>query len=67
VWDGAACSLTDINAPSGFVDVATSDLHLLPGSAAIDAGDPLDFPAQDIDGRARPAGLLPDAGAVEAG
>jgi chitodextrinase len=67
VWDGAACSLTDVNAPSGFVDVAASDLHLLPGSAAIDAGDPLDFPAKDIDGRARPVGLLPDAGAVEAG
>src|SRR5207245_2290519 len=53
VWDGAACGPSDKNAPSGFVDAAASNLYLLPNSAAIDAGDPTDFPATDIDGRPR--------------
>jgi hypothetical protein len=67
VWDGAACSDTDVNAPSGFVDAAAGDLHLAPGSAAIDAGDPESHPAWDRAGDERPAGGAPDAGAYEAG
>jgi hypothetical protein len=66
VWDGAACGATDVNAPSGFVDASNFDLNLAPGSAAVDAGDPADFPAVDIYGHPRPRGLAPDAGAVEA-
>lgn len=67
VWDGAACGPSDRNAPSGFVDAAGFDLHLAAGSAAIDAGDPTDHPATDVDGQSRPLGSGPDAGADEAG
>jgi hypothetical protein len=52
----------------GFADPSVGgslDLHLLAGSPAINAGDPNDFPAMDIDGQARPLGGLPDAGADE--
>ena len=65
VWDGAACGASDLNAPSGFVDVGSLNLHLAPGSAAIDRGDPADYPATDIDGDRRPIGPAPDAGADE--
>ena len=65
VWDGAKCGTTDKNAPDGFVNAATGDLHLTAGSAAIDAGDPASYPAVDAEGRARPRGAAPDAGAYE--
>ena len=65
VWDGAACSDSDLNAPSGFVDAAGADMRLAPGSAAIDAGDPESYPARDRAGDPRPAGAAPDAGAYE--
>jgi hypothetical protein len=65
VWDGAACGPTDVNAPSGFVDPGAFDLHLRPDSAAVDRGDPADFPPADIDGDRRPRGGAPDAGADE--
>jgi hypothetical protein len=61
VWQGATCGATDVNAPAGFVDASANDLHLLPGAAAVDAGDPTNYAADDIDhlGRtdvARPKG-----------
>jgi chitodextrinase len=65
VWDGASCSSTDLNAPSGFVDPASGNLHLQPGAAAINRGDPSSYPAKDIDGNGRPMGGAPDAGADE--
>jgi hypothetical protein len=65
VWDGAKCGATDVNAPSGFRDARRNDLRLAAGSAAIDRGDPRDYPAVDIDGTRRPAGRAPDAGAHE--
>ena len=65
VWDGAACSGSDVNAPSGFVDAAGADMRLAPGSPAIDAGDPESYPAQDRAGDPRPVGGAPDAGAYE--
>ncbi len=37
------------------------------GSAAINAGDPTNYPNRDIDGQTRPTGTAPDAGADEAG
>lgn len=49
-----------------FVDAARGNFHLLPGSPAIGRGSPANFPARDRDGRRRPAGKLPDAGAYEA-
>jgi hypothetical protein len=65
VWDGASCDATDLNAPSGFVDASTENLHLLSTSAAVGHGDPTSFPATDIDGDRRPSGGTPDAGADE--
>jgi hypothetical protein len=65
VWTDAKCSATDKQAPSGFVNPATLDLHLLASSAAINAGDPADFPSPDFDGQPRPIGAEPDAGADE--
>jgi hypothetical protein len=43
------------------------DLHLAPGSPALNRGDPGTYPAPDIDGQSRPLGSGPDAGADEAG
>jgi hypothetical protein len=66
VWSSMApCSSTDRQAPSGFVDPGTFDLHLRADSAAVDHGDPGNHPATDIDGEARPKGGAPDAGADE--
>ena len=65
VWNGARCGSTDKNAPSGFVNASGFDLHLAPGSAAINAGDPNNYPNTDIDGQSRPLGGTPDAGADE--
>jgi len=66
VWTDAKCSTTDRQAPSGFVNPAILDLHLIPGAAAIDAGGS-SYPATDIDGDARPRDAGPDAGADEFG
>jgi hypothetical protein len=65
VWDGAACSPTDTNAPSGFVDAAHLDLQLQPGSAALGHGAPGDAPPRDIDGNLRPLRVPADAGAYQ--
>jgi chitodextrinase len=66
VWQGAQCDPTDKNVSElGFVDEANVDLHLKPGSPAIEAGDPASYPATDIDGEHRPSGATPDAGADE--
>lgn len=65
VWSGAKCGRTDRNAPSGFLNPAGLDLRLKPRAAAIDRGDPKSFPRTDIDGKRRPSGRAPDAGAYE--
>jgi hypothetical protein len=66
VFAGGKCGATDFNAPAmRFVDENGFNLHLAPNSEAIDRGDPASFPAQDIDGQARPMGAAPDAGADE--
>ena len=68
VWSGRACGATDKTAVSlGFLDPASLNLHLAAGAAAINAGDPGSYPAQDMDGQARPMGGTPDAGADEEG
>ncbi len=51
----------------GFVGAGSGDLHLAVGSPAVNAGDPRDYPSDDIDGASRPRGSAPDAGAQEAG
>jgi hypothetical protein len=66
VWQGSACSPTDRNVSSlGFVNLDATDLHLTSSSPAINAGNPSDYPATDIDGEHRPRGSAPDAGADE--
>jgi hypothetical protein len=67
-WVGLTCATSDkslsalpfLNSVPG-----SEDLHLVAGSAAIDAGDPSDAPSTDIDGQSRPLGGRPDAGANE--
>lgn len=59
------------NFSSFFVDVSNwampgnFDLHLLPGCAAIDAGDSLNAPLVDFDGAIRPQGAGFEVGAYE--
>jgi hypothetical protein len=66
VWyAGSKVGSHDKVAASGFRNAAAVDFHLNAGAAAIDAGDPANAPATDIDGDARPAGSAPDAGADE--
>ncbi len=48
-----------------FVDYADRDLHLLPGSPAVDSGSADGAPPHDIDGTARPQGSDVDVGAYE--
>lgn len=70
VFTDRACGATDRVAPgafSQFADPGGHDWRLKPGAAAIDAGDPGDFPATDALGATRPAGAAPDAGAYEFG
>jgi hypothetical protein len=68
---GSKCSSTDRSVPNlaaaGFVAplARQPDLRLKPGSPAIDAGDPRNFPRTDIFGKRRPHGRAPDAGAAE--
>jgi hypothetical protein len=64
VASGSACG--GILAPTGFA-LPPLNLHLSLGAAAINAGNPANYPSTDIDGHARPAGGRPDAGAQEAG
>jgi len=57
-----------ITAPVEFVSFLGGDYHLLPTSAAIDAGDPAGVPpapAVDIEGTPRPFGWAVDIGAYE--
>jgi hypothetical protein len=66
VWSNdSSCGPTDIHAPTGYVNAAGFDYHLVPGAAAINRGSPTDFPTHDIDGHVRPMGGRADAGADE--
>ena len=65
VWNGARCGPTDATADPLFRDPARLDLRLKNGARAINRGDPTSFPAVDIDGKKRPFGRRPDAGANE--
>jgi hypothetical protein len=61
-------SLNGVNpdlAPLGNYGGPTPTMALLPGSPAIDAADPTDFPATDQRGVPRPFGPAPDIGAFE--
>jgi hypothetical protein len=66
VWyAGGKVGPRDTVAPSGYTNAAAGDLHLKPGAAAINSGQPTDHPGTDIDGDTRPFGSAPDAGADE--
>ena len=70
VWKGAKCGSTDLNVSSlGFTNATPGsfDLHLLPGSPALNYVTGASSPSRDIDGQSRPLGSAPDAGADEAG
>jgi chitodextrinase len=66
--NAAKCGSTDValngTSDPGWVDKVAVDLHLEPGSAAIDRGGS-SCPATDIDGDARSRGAACDAGADE--
>jgi hypothetical protein len=69
IWSAAKCSPTDhrVGLQSTFVDTTPGryDLHLLPRSRALGAGDPDSAPRTDIEGKLRPTKLSPDAGASQ--
>jgi hypothetical protein len=67
VFSNTTCGATDKQAAPGFVNAGAFDLHLATGSAAVNAGDPAQYPGEDIDGQSRPMGSAPDAGADERG
>ncbi len=52
-------------ATQGWVNPARHNFHLKRGAPAIGRGNPNDFPLVDLDGRRRPMGAHPDAGAFE--
>jgi hypothetical protein len=55
----------NLNTDPLFVDLGKLDLHLQPGSPAIDAADTTEAPAVDFDGNPRPLGPAADMGAYE--
>jgi hypothetical protein len=65
VWANRRCNRTERRALPGFRDAANFDFRLVRGAAAINHGDPRSFPTRDVQGRKRPIGTQPDAGAVE--
>jgi hypothetical protein len=60
-----AASTRTSTAPFGWANPAQNDFHLTPGSPAINAADPNDYPALDREGLVRDP--RPDAGAHEYG
>jgi hypothetical protein len=52
-------------AAQGWISPARHNFHLRAGAPAISRGDPRNFPRVDKDGRRRPIGRGPDAGAYE--
>jgi uncharacterized repeat protein (TIGR01451 family) len=55
----------DISINPLLADPANGNFHLTNRSGCIDAGDPIDFPADDFEGDPRPGWFFPDIGADE--
>lgn len=64
-WNPATVLDHNITTNPGFVNAASGDFHLKPGSPAVDHGSAIGAPLFDFDGSARPYGTAPDAGAFE--
>ena len=62
IVEGGYSGTGNINADPLFVNAAAGDLHLLPGSPAIDAGTVTSAPTTDYDGESRPQGNGYDIG-----
>jgi hypothetical protein len=62
---GSTCGPNDRVGNAKYENRAALDLDLLSGSAAIDKGNPSNYPSTDRYGRTRPRGAGPDMGAVE--
>jgi hypothetical protein len=62
---GPPACRTPSAATQGWVAPGKHDFRLKAGAPAINAGDPADFPRVDKDGKGRPGGRRPDAGAYE--
>lgn len=62
---GPPACRTPQTATQGWLDPGKHDFRLKAGAPAVNAGDPADFPRVDKDGRRRPGGRRPDAGAYE--
>jgi hypothetical protein len=64
VWyAGKKIGTHDQVAPSGFIEPSKLNFNLKEGAAALNHGDPFDYPATDIYGKPRPN--PPDAGATQ--
>ena len=64
-YNGVTVGPGSISDDPEFVDEANEDFHLMPTSPAIDAGNPVNAPLDDIDGDSRPQGASWDMGVDE--
>jgi hypothetical protein len=64
-WEAASGQLNNIDSIPGFAEPDSEDLHLITGSACIDAGTPVNASSEDYEGRSRPQGAGYDIGAYE--
>jgi len=64
-WEAASGQTDNIDSIPGFTDPDSEDLHLITGSACVDAGTSVMASSEDYDGVSRPQGAGYDIGAFE--
>lgn len=64
-WEAASGQSNNIDSIPGFAAPDSEDLHLIVGSACIDAGTGINASSEDYDGTSRPQGVGYDIGAYE--